>query len=174
MWVPLTWVIQIAPFTSLPFKYWWSEWQEHLFYLSASNYCKNFDADYQEPEDEVHTPSLSNDQSFSFFLKVIWQAPSAPSLTMSRSNRPIAYAPSSENPLIGHSALSLDDIMSGMKRKPSSTKIVTRKPPVQGSSSQQILPPITSSLVQVTGLLIVDILDSSPSNQLSLLILVLE
>ena len=44
---------QIAPFTSLPFKHWWSEWQEHLFCLSASSYCKNFDADYQEPENEV-------------------------------------------------------------------------------------------------------------------------
>ena len=44
---------QIAPITSLPFKYWWLEWQEHLFCLSANSYCKNFDADYQEPENEV-------------------------------------------------------------------------------------------------------------------------
>jgi len=48
---------------------------------------------------------------------------------MSRSNRPIVYAPSSENPLIGHSAPSLDEIMSGRKRKPSSTNAATRKPP---------------------------------------------
>jgi len=53
--------LQITPFTSLPFKYWWSEWQEHLFCLSASIYCKNFDADYQEPEDEVYILLLSKD-----------------------------------------------------------------------------------------------------------------
>ena len=45
---------QITPFTTIPFKQWWLEWQEHLFCISASTYCKNFDADYQEAENEVH------------------------------------------------------------------------------------------------------------------------
>jgi hypothetical protein len=45
----------ITPITSVPFTKWWSEWQDHLFYLSASIYCKNLDADYIEPEDEVCT-----------------------------------------------------------------------------------------------------------------------
>ena len=45
---------QITPFTTIPFKLWWLEWQEHLFCISASTYCKNFDADYQEAENEVH------------------------------------------------------------------------------------------------------------------------
>ena len=45
---------QITPFTTIPFKQGWLEWQEHLFCISASTYCKNFDADYQEAENEVH------------------------------------------------------------------------------------------------------------------------
>jgi hypothetical protein len=45
----------IAPITSVPFTKWWSEWQDHLFCLSASIYYKNLDADYREPKDEVCT-----------------------------------------------------------------------------------------------------------------------
>jgi hypothetical protein len=45
----------IAPITLFPFTKWWSEWQDHLFCLSASIYYKNLDADYREPEDEVCT-----------------------------------------------------------------------------------------------------------------------
>jgi hypothetical protein len=45
----------IAPITSVPFTKWWLEWQDHLFCISASIYCKNLDADYREPEDEVCT-----------------------------------------------------------------------------------------------------------------------
>jgi hypothetical protein len=45
----------IAPITPVPFTKWWSEWQDHLFCLSASIYYKNLDADYREPKDEVCT-----------------------------------------------------------------------------------------------------------------------
>ena len=44
---------QAIPFTTIPFKQWWSEWQEHIFCISASNYCKNFDINYEEAENEV-------------------------------------------------------------------------------------------------------------------------
>jgi hypothetical protein len=40
-------------------------------------------------------------------------------------------------------------------------------PPIQGSSSKQALLPITPSSGQITDQLIVDILDTSPSNQLT-------
>ena len=89
---------------------------------------------------------------------------------MSRSNQLIEYAPPSENPLISHSAPSLEDILAGRKRKPSSTKVVTRKSPVQGSSSQQALLSVTPSSAQVADTSVVDIPDTPPGNYLILLI----
>ena len=89
---------------------------------------------------------------------------------MSRSNQLIEYAPPSENPLIGHSAPSLEDILAGRKRKPSSTKVVMRKSPVQGSSSQQALLSVTPSSAQVADTSVVDIPDTPPGNYLILLI----
>ena len=93
---------------------------------------------------------------------------------MSRSGRLIAHAPPSENPLIGHSAPSLEDILVGRKRKPSSTKEVTRKSPVQGSSCQQALLLVTPSSAQVADTPIVDVPDTPPGNYLILLILASE
>ena len=57
---------QIVPFTSIPFKHWWSEWQDHLFCLSTSIYCKNINANYQDPTDEVHVLSTSRQLTFIF------------------------------------------------------------------------------------------------------------
>jgi len=97
------------------------------------------------------------------------QAPSASPPTTSKSNRLIAYAPSPETPLIGHGAPTLEDILAGKKRKPSSTKATTRMVPMQGSSSQQVHPSVAPSSAQVTDLPIVDISDSLPiGNQLAL------
>ena len=90
---------------------------------------------------------------------------------MRRSNRLIAYAPPSENPLISHSAASLEDILAGKKCKPSSTKVVTRKSPVQESSSQQALLSATPSSAQVADTSTVDIPDTPLGNYLILLIL---
>jgi len=86
---------------------------------------------------------------------------------MSRSGRLIAHAPPSENPLIGHSAPSLEHILAGRKRKPFSTKVVKRKSLVQGSSSQQALLSVTPSSAQVADTPIVDVPDSPPGNYLS-------
>ncbi|XP_039821029.1 uncharacterized protein LOC120683081 [Panicum virgatum] len=84
---------------------------------------------------------------------------------MSRSGQLIAHAPSSENPLIGYNAPSLEHILAGRKRKPSSTKVVTRKSPVQGSSSQQALLSATSSSAQVADTTIVDVPDTPPAGE---------
>jgi hypothetical protein len=83
----------------------------------------------------------------------------------------IAYAPPSENPLISHSAASLEDILAGKKRKPSSTKVVTHKSQVQESSSQQALLSATPSSAQVADTLTIDIPDTPLGNYLILLIL---
>ena len=45
---------QIAPFTTIPFAQWWSEWQEHLFYGSLKIYCIALDENYQSIDDEVN------------------------------------------------------------------------------------------------------------------------
>jgi len=83
---------------------------------------------------------------------------------MSKSDRLIVYTPSLENPLIGHNAPSLGDVSTGRKWKPSSTKVVTRKPPSQGSSVQQALLPITTPSAHITDPLVVNVPDPSSGN----------
>ena len=45
---------QIAPFTTIPFVQWWSEWQGHLFCRSLKIYCIALDENYQSSNDEVN------------------------------------------------------------------------------------------------------------------------
>jgi len=49
---------QIAPFTTIPFTQWWSEWQEHLFCKSVNLYCTALNNSYQAAENEVQTKSI--------------------------------------------------------------------------------------------------------------------
>ena len=49
---------QIAPFTTIPFTQWWSEWQEHLFCKSINLYCTALNNSYQAAENEVQTKSI--------------------------------------------------------------------------------------------------------------------
>jgi len=46
---------QVAPFTTIPFVQWWSEWQEHLFCGSLKIYCIALDENYQSADNEVNT-----------------------------------------------------------------------------------------------------------------------
>ena len=77
----------------------------------------------------------------------------------------IVYAPPSENPLIGHNAPSLDDVSEGKKRKPSSTKASTRKPPPQVIPAQQTPLHITRPSADTTNQQIMNIPSSAPGNQ---------
>ena len=106
-------------------------------------------------------PSTVN-HSFTFcpILKIIWQAPSISPPTISKSNRPINYLPPSENSLIGYGTPTLEDILAGKKRKATSTKMVTRKVLIQGSSSQQTHSSATPRSPQVADPPIVEISDS--------------
>jgi hypothetical protein len=49
---------KIAPFTTIPFTQWWSEWQEHLFCKSVNLYCTALNNSYQAAENEVQTKSI--------------------------------------------------------------------------------------------------------------------
>ena len=49
---------QIAPFITIPFTQWWSEWQEHLFCRSVNLYCIAMNNNYQAAEDEVQIKSI--------------------------------------------------------------------------------------------------------------------
>jgi hypothetical protein len=79
------------------------------------------------------------------------QASNLTAPTMSKSGQPIKYAPPTENPLIGHGAPSLADIMAGRKRK-SGTKVTTRKLLTRGSSSHCASPSAPSSSAQASSL----------------------
>jgi hypothetical protein len=79
------------------------------------------------------------------------QASNLTAPTMSKSGQPIKYAPPTENPLIGHGAPSLADIMAGRKRK-SGTKVTTRKLLTRGSSSHCACPSAPSSSAQASSL----------------------
>ena len=44
---------QIAPFTTIPFTQWWSEWQEHIFCKATNLYCIALNENYQAADNEV-------------------------------------------------------------------------------------------------------------------------
>ena len=50
---------QIAPFTTIPFVQWWSEWQEHLFCESVRIYYIALNENYQGTDDEVRAKNPS-------------------------------------------------------------------------------------------------------------------
>jgi hypothetical protein len=77
---------QIAPFITIPFTQWWSEWQEHLFYRSVNLYCIALNNNYQAAENEVQTkPILMTFHNIFYlhFLTITFDRMIAPILQLS-------------------------------------------------------------------------------------------